>query len=59
MCNRLWVATILAGLLTWQAAATRADDVVRLPPTGPTTLGRRARCHGRPSARTIRRGHLA
>ena len=35
MCNRLWGATILAGLLTWQAA-TRADDVVRLPPVGPT-----------------------
>ena len=34
MCNRLWVATILAGLLTWQTAATRADDVVRLPPSG-------------------------
>lgn len=39
MCNRLWVATLLAGLLTWQAAATRADDVVRLPPTGPTMSG--------------------
>jgi hypothetical protein len=35
MCNRLWVATVLAGLLTWQTAAARADDVVRLPPTGP------------------------
>ena len=41
MCNRLWVATVLAGLLSWQAAATRADDVVRLPPTGPTTPGGR------------------
>jgi hypothetical protein len=39
MCNRLWGATILAGLLTWQAAATRGDDVVRLPPTGPATSG--------------------
>jgi hypothetical protein len=34
MCSRLWSATILAGLLTWQTAAARADDVVRLPPVG-------------------------
>ena len=44
MCSRLWVATILAGLLTWQTAATRADDVVRLPPIGdcPNFRGHRA-----------------
>jgi hypothetical protein len=39
MCNRLWGAMILAGLLAWQTAVSRADELMRLPPVGPSTMG--------------------